>query len=72
MKYETEINEMLSIAIPKESWMTEDEHGEIINETFNQMGITKQQLSDDIEKGVKNGYTVEKQIAVLKLALNVA
>ena len=69
MKYETEINEMLNIAIPKESWITDDEHKEVINEIFKLMGITKQRLSDDIETGVKNGYTVEQQIAVLELAL---
>lgn len=66
MKYETEINEMLNMAIPKESWMTDNEHDEIINKTFKQMGITKQKLSDNIETGVKNGYTVERQVDVLK------
>ena len=72
MKYETEINEILNVVIPKESWMTDEEHKDIIEETFNQMGITKQKLSDDIEVGVKNGYTVKQQIDLLKRVLNVA
>jgi hypothetical protein len=36
------------------------------------MGITKQKLSDDIEIGIKNGYTVKQQIDLLKRVLNVA
>ena len=72
MKYETEINEILDAVIPKESWMTDEEHKDIIEETFNQMGVTKQKLSDDIEVGVKNGYTVKQQIDLLKRVLNVA
>ena len=72
MKYETEINEILNTALPKESWMTDEEHKEIIEETFKQMDINKQKLSDDIEVGVKNGYTVKQQIDLLKRVLNVA
>ena len=72
MKYETEINEILNTALPKESWMTDEEHKEIIEETFKQMDINKQKLSDDIEVGVKNGYTVKQQIDLVKRVLNVA
>lgn len=70
MKYENEINEMLNTAISKERWMTDAEYKELIDEVFKRMGITKQKLSDDIEIGVKNGYTVEQQISVMKLILN--
>ena len=31
--------------------------------------LLKQKLSDDIEVGVKNGYTVEQQIELLKRVL---
>jgi hypothetical protein len=72
MKYENEINEILSIVLPKESWMTDEEHKKVIEETFKQVGINKQKLSDDIEVGVKNGYTVKQQIDLLKRWLNVA
>jgi len=72
MKYETEINEILNTVLPKESWMTDDEHKEIIEETFMQMGVNKQKLSDDIEVGIKNGYTVKQQIELLKRVLNVS
>ncbi len=69
MKYETEINEILNTVLPKESWMTDDEHKEIIEETFKQMGINKQELSEEIEEGVKNGYSVEKQMELIKKIL---
>ena len=72
MKYENEINEVINNVIPKEGLMTYEEHQEIIEETFKQMGITKQKLSDDIETGVKNGYSVKLQIELLKRVLNVA
>jgi len=72
MKYENEINEIINTVLPKEGWMTDEEHQEIIEETFKQMGINKQKLSDDIETGVKNGYTVKQQIELLKQVLNVA
>ena len=62
MKYENEINEIINNVIPKEGLMTDEEHQEIIEETFKQMGITKQKLSDDIETGVKNGYSVINEI----------
>lgn len=70
MKYETEINQILDTVLLKESWMTDEEHQEIIEETFKQMDINKQKLSDDIEVGVKNGYTVKQQIDLLKQVLN--
>lgn len=72
MKYENEINEIINTVFSKESWMTDKEHQEIIEETFKQMGINKQKLSDDIEIGIKNGYTIEQQIDLLKRVLNVA
>jgi hypothetical protein len=72
MKYETEINEILDTVLTKESWMTDEEHQEIIEETLKQMDINKQKLSDDIEIGVKNGYTVKQQIDLLKRFINVA
>ena len=72
MKYETEINEFIDIAFPKESWMDEEEHHEVISETFKVMGLTKEKLSEQIDIGVKNGYSVQQQIEIIKKVLNVA
>jgi hypothetical protein len=71
MKHETEIDNLLKELL-YESWMDDEDYKELIELTFKTMGITKQKLSDDIEIGVKNGYTVEKQIDLLKRILNVA
>ena len=58
MKYETEIDKILN-ELGYENGM--------LNITTQEL---KQILSDDIEVGVKNGYTVEKQIELLKLTLD--
>jgi len=58
MKYETEIDKILN-ELGYEDGM--------LNITTQEL---KQMLSDDIEVGVKNGYTVEKQIELLKLTLD--
>ena len=72
VKYENEIDALLKDLLYDESWMDDEDYKEVIEETFKIMGITKQKLSDDIEVGVKNGYTVEQQIFLLKRVLNVA
>ena len=66
MKYEDEINEILNTFIPKKSWMTDEDHKEVIEETFKRTGMSKQQLSDDIEVGIKNGYSIKEQVDLLK------
>ena len=58
MKYETEIDKILN-ELGYEDGM--------LNITTQEL---KQMLSDDIEVGVKNGYTVKKQIELLKLTLD--
>jgi len=70
MKYEAEINNIISEVFPKEDWMTEDEHKEISGKTFEVMGISKQELSNQIEIGVKNGYSVSEQMNIIKMAFN--
>ena len=72
MKYEIEIDKLLKELLYDESWMDDKDYKEVIDLTFKTMGITKQKLSDDIEIGVNNGYTVEQQIELLKRVLNVA
>ena len=69
MKYETEIDNLLKDILYDESWMNDEDYQKVIDLTFKEMGITKQKLSDDIEIGVKNGYTVEQQIDILKQVL---
>ena len=70
IKYENEIDALLRDFLYDESWMDDEDYKEVIETTFETMGITKQKISDDIEIGVKNGYTVEQQIILLKRVLN--
>ena len=72
MKHETEIDNLLKELLYDESWMDDEDYKEVIDLTFKTMGITKQKISDDIEIGIKNGYTVKQQIDLLKRVLNVA
>ena len=72
MKHEIEIDKLLKELLYDKSWMNEEDYKEVIYLTFKTMGITKQKLSDDIEIGIKNGYTVRQQIDLLKQVLNVA
>ena len=69
MRYEKELTEMFEYVFPKQEWMDDQEHDELISLSLDKMGIDKQKLSDDIEIGVKNGYTVEQQFSLLKKIL---
>ena len=71
MKYEKEIDQFLRDII-FEHCMNEDDYNEVITETFKQLGTNKEKLSSDIEIGIKNGYSIEAQFALVKRVLNVA
>ena len=71
MKYEKEIDQFLRDII-YEDWMDEEDYNEVITETFKQLGTNKEKLSSDIEIGIKNGYSIETQFALVKRVLNVA
>lgn len=68
MKYEKEIDILLR-EILYEDWLTEDEYNEIISDAFKKMAITKEKLSNDIEIGVQNGYSIEYQFSLIKQVL---
>lgn len=51
--------------------MNDEDYLEVLEMTFKTVGTSKQKLSDDIEIGIKNGYTIEQQISLLKLVLKV-
>lgn len=46
-----------------------DNDEEFLSLSMNIAGITYQQPSDEIEVGVKNGYTIEYQLSILKSIL---
>ena len=65
MKYETEISELIDIAFPKKEWMSDQEYNDGVEKSFKLIGISKQKLSDEIETGVKNGYTADQQVKII-------
>lgn len=71
MKYEKEIDQLLRDII-YEYWMDEEDYNEVITEIFKQLGSNKEKLSSDIEIGIKNGYSIETQFALVKRVLNAA
>lgn len=64
MKYKKEVNQMLRKAICTD--YTNSTICEIlISDTLHIFGTTKEKLSAQIEVGVKNGHSVEKQINLI-------
>lgn len=64
--YRKEINQLLRDLI-YEDWMTEEQWQAVLTEMEEKAGLDLIGLSNDIQKGVDNGYSVEAQIEVLKL-----
>tara|TARA_R110000796_G_C14484182_1_gene427031 strand:- start:759 stop:992 length:234 start_codon:yes stop_codon:yes gene_type:complete len=66
MKHEKEIDQLLKDLFYDETWMDDKDHEECLELIFSLTGFSKQKISDDIEIGIKNGWSLEKQIRVLK------
>jgi len=68
MKYWNEIKEMFSPFF--EYWMDEDDKDELIKEILKTIGTTPEKLANDIEIGIKNGYSLKTQIKLIKQISN--
>lgn len=68
IKYETVIDELLRELL-FDSWMDEEDYNAVVEDTLKSLYITKQTLSDEIEIGVNNGYSVEQQIMAMRIVL---
>jgi predicted nucleotide-binding protein (sugar kinase/HSP70/actin superfamily) len=71
MKYEAQINAALDHIFRgmEKPWMDDDDKRQIREETLAQMasqGATKEVMNAQIEEGVKNGYSVERQLAIIR------
>lgn len=66
MKYEKEI-EQLFIDLFYEECLDQDDFNDVLNEALKLNNISKQSISEQLEIGVNNGYTVEDQIMLVKL-----
>jgi len=66
--YEKEVKKLLRDLF-FEFWMTEDDWEEFLIELETKSNISIKKLSDDIEIGVNNGYSVKKQLELVKKVL---
>ena len=70
MKYENEIESVLQRNFRKE-WMS-DEDWETFKNLLKDDGISIEKMSEEIEKGVENGVSVEVQMILINNLLNKA
>lgn len=70
MKYEAQVNEILEKFFSEmdEPWMSEEEKLQFRDETLKEMGkqdITKETIDLELQKGVKNGHSIEQQMGII-------
>ena len=70
MKYENEIESVLERNFRKE-WMS-DEDWEMFKNLLKDDGISIEKMSEEIEKGVENGVSVDVQMILINNLLNKA
>lgn len=70
MKYENEIESILQLNFRKE-WMS-NEDWEMFKNLLKDNGVSIEKMSEEIEKGVENGISVEAQIILINNLLNKA
>ena len=70
MKYENEIESVLERNFRKE-WMS-DEDWEMFKNLLKDSGVSVERMSEEIEKGVENGVSVEVQMILINNLLNKA
>ena len=70
MKYENEIESVLQRNFRKE-WMS-DEDWEMFKNLLKDSGVSVERMSEEIEKGVENGVSVEVQMILINNLLNEA
>ena len=68
MKYLIEVEKLLKDLF-FENWMDDEDWKEFLRELGKVSGVTLTSLSNDIEIGVKNGQSLETQIAMIKQVL---
>lgn len=69
MKYESAINEILSLF--HSPWMDAQDKEEMNREVLKAMGKTMEELDDEIEKGVIRGYSVETQVELARKLVSI-
>jgi hypothetical protein len=68
MKHEKEINQILRDLI-YEDWMSDDDYNIAMSQIFEDLGIDMEKLNNDLEIGLKNGYSIEDQFKLIRRVL---
>jgi len=66
--FQYEINSFLKEQF-YESWMDEDDWAMFLDELEKQSGASIQSLSNDLQVGLKNGHSIEKQFELVRVVL---
>ena len=66
--FQDEINSFLKEQF-YESWMDEDDWVMFLDELEKQSGASIQSLSNDLQVGLKNGHSIEKQFELVRVVL---
>lgn len=67
MKHEDAINKIFDCLY--EPRMTDEDKSFIKEEMFKRLGVTIEQLDEELETGVQNGYPVEFQLELIRRIL---
>lgn len=70
LKHEAVINETLEYLFKRaeEPWTNEEDKAEMKKLVLSQMassGLTMEKMDEQIEEGIRNGYTARQQIAIM-------
>jgi len=63
MKYEKEIKTIFSLFY--DDWMDEDDKANMDHHLLKYIGKTIEELSEDIDTGIKNGYSIKDQLNII-------
>ena len=66
--FQDEINEFLKEQF-YEDWMDENDWSMFLEALERQFGVSVQSLSNDLQVGLKNGHSIEKQFDLVKTVL---
>lgn len=71
MEHESQVNEILEKFFSEmdEPWMSDEEKRHFRNEALKEMnkqGFTREKIDLELQKGVKNGLSIEKQMSIIQ------
>ena len=68
MTYEKEIREVYTQCL-RRPWMNDEDFEEVISEMHKESGVTWESLTNDINIGIRNGFSLELQLGLIVKAM---